>query len=49
MNTAYFGKRTPEEENPTNVELQVQNKYKELDDVFEKFFEESNLSLAKVN
>jgi hypothetical protein len=44
----YFDKKTPEEDVPVIVDTQVQMKYQQLEEIYEKFFTESTLSLAKV-
>jgi hypothetical protein len=43
-----FWKKTPEEDVPVIVDIQLQMKYKPLEEIYEKFFTESTLSLAKV-
>jgi hypothetical protein len=46
----YFDKRVSEEDNPVkNLTDGLQFKYEELDVIFEEFFDENSLHLAKVN
>jgi hypothetical protein len=49
QSTLYFEKRTPEEDIPVTIDSAIQIKYQQVDDLYEKFFLESNLSFAKVN
>lgn len=44
----YFDKRVPEEDNPVNVSVDVQEKYSKLDSFFELIFDENSLNVAKV-
>ena len=45
----YFDKRVPEEDIPVkSLSDEVQQKYLELDSIFEEFFDENSLHLAKV-
>jgi hypothetical protein len=49
LSPSYFEKQTLEEDVPCTVDSQVQLKYQQLDELYEKFFSESSLSYAKVN
>ncbi len=44
----YFDKRVPEEDSPINVSDDIQQRYEELDIIFEDFFDDNSLHLAKV-
>jgi hypothetical protein len=46
---SYFDKKTPEEDIPVNVDSEIQQKFQQIDELYEKFFLESTLSFAKVN
>lgn len=46
--TKYFDKRVPEEDLPVLVPEDLQNKYEEIDNIFESFFDDNSLHLAKV-
>lgn len=43
----YFDKRVPEEDTPINVLDEVNQRYEELDLVFEECFDENSLHMAK--
>jgi len=44
----YFDKRVPEEDIPiTNLPDEIQQRYEELDLIFEELFDENSLHLAK--
>jgi hypothetical protein len=44
----YFDRRVPEEDLPITVNEETQKKYEELDILFEEFFDDDSLHLAKV-
>jgi hypothetical protein len=44
----YFDKRTAEEDSPVVLDTKTQNKYQHLETIFEEFFEQNGLSIAKV-
>ena len=44
----YFDRRVEEEDEPIEVEDETQIKYRILDDIFEEFFEDDFLYMAKV-
>jgi hypothetical protein len=44
----YFDKRSNEEDLPVSVGDSTQNKYEELEAIFDEFFEDNSLTLAKV-
>jgi hypothetical protein len=44
----YFDKRTAEEDSPVILDTSIQKKYQHLETIFEDFFEQSGLSIAKV-
>ena len=44
----YFDKRTNEEDMPLMLPHDVQDKYEQMDGLFEEFFDANSLSLAKV-
>jgi hypothetical protein len=44
----YYDKRVPEEDNPVNVHVDIQEKYEKLDAFFERIFDENSLNVAKV-
>lgn len=44
----YYDKRVPEEDNPINVPVEIQEKYEKLDAFFERIFDENSLNVAKV-
>jgi hypothetical protein len=43
----YFDSRVPEEESPVKLSADIQQKYEELDLLFEDFFDENGLHVAK--
>jgi hypothetical protein len=45
----YFDRRTNEEDVPVVPSASVQEKYEHLDAIFEEFFEDNSLTIAKVN
>ena len=45
----YFDKRTNEEDLPVILPFVIQDKYEQMDIIFEEFFDDNSLSLAKVN
>ncbi len=45
----YFDRRTNEEDIPVRPSEEVQRKYEEIEALFDEFFEDNSLSLAKVN
>ncbi len=45
----YFDKRTNEEDTPLTLPPDVQNKYEQMERLFEEFFDDNSLSVAKVN
>jgi len=45
----YFDRRTNEEDMPVRPSEEVQRKYEEIEALFDEFFEDNSLSLAKVN
>jgi hypothetical protein len=44
----YFDKRTAEEDSPIVLDTKIQKKYQHLETLFEEFFEQNGLSIAKV-
>jgi hypothetical protein len=48
MMLKYFDKRVPEEDNPINTSEDVQQMYEDIDALFEGFFDDNSLHLAKV-
>jgi hypothetical protein len=44
----YFDRRVPEEDLPITVSEDIEKKYEELDNLFEDFFDDDSLHLAKV-
>jgi len=44
----YYDKRVPEEDNPINVPVEIQEKNEKLDSFFERIFDENSLNVAKV-
>ena len=48
-NLKYFDKKVPEEDTPISFNDDVQDKYQKLDFVYEEFFDDNSLHLAKVN
>ena len=44
----YFDKRTNEEDMPVMLPNTIQDKYEQLEVIFEEFFDDNSLSLAKV-
>jgi hypothetical protein len=46
--TKYFDKRIPEEDSPIEVNDEDQECYRKLEEIYESFFEENFLSVAKV-
>jgi hypothetical protein len=44
----YFDKRTNEEDMPVMLPHNVQDKYEQMEVLFEEFFDDNSLSLAKV-
>lgn len=44
----YFDKRVAEEDTPISVSEEVQDRYQSLDAVYEDFFDDNSLHLAKV-
>jgi hypothetical protein len=44
----YFDKRTAEEDSPVVLDTRTQKKYQHLETIFEEFFEQNGLSIAKV-
>lgn len=46
--TMYFDKRVPEEDTPITVSDAVQLKYERLEAIYEEFFDDNSLHLAKV-
>jgi hypothetical protein len=48
MTNKYFEKRVAEEDTPISVSDEVQDKYQKLDSVYEDFFDDNSLHLAKV-
>jgi hypothetical protein len=44
----YFDKRTTEEDSPIFLDSIKQNKYQHLETIYEEFFEQNSLTLAKV-
>ncbi len=48
MNGNYFDKRTAEEDCPVFLDTKTQKKYQHLETIYEEFFEQNGLSLAKV-
>ncbi len=47
-NSTYFEKRVEEEDEPVTLDEDTQAKYEALDDMYEEFFEEDFLGVAKV-
>lgn len=45
----YFDKRTNEEDMPVMLPNTIQDKYEQLEVIFEEFFDDNSLSLAKVS
>lgn len=45
----YFDKRVAEEDTPIKVTDEAQQKYEQLDILFEEFFDDNSLHLAKVD
>ena len=43
----YFSSRSEEEENPIIIEQDVANKYYQLEQIFNEFFPEDSLAIAK--
>lgn len=48
QNKKFFDKKTPEEDLPVEIEESIQLKYLRLNQIFEEFFEENTITLAKV-
>ena len=44
----YFDRRTNEEDMPVRPTQEIQKKYEDIEALFEEFFEDNSLSLAKV-
>jgi hypothetical protein len=44
----YFDKRTNEEDLPVALPTNIQDKYEQIEIMFEEFFDDNSLSLAKV-
>jgi len=44
----YFDRRTNEEDMPVRPSQEIQKNYEEIERLFEEFFEDNSLSLAKV-
>jgi hypothetical protein len=44
----YFDRRTNEEDMPVRPSQEIQRKYEEIEALFDEFFEDNSLSLAKV-
>lgn len=45
----YFDRRSNEEDLPVEVELSAHAKYQTLENIYEEFFDENSLNVAKVN
>lgn len=45
----YFDKRVAEEDCPVNVSEEAQRRYEQLDSLYEEFFDDNSLHLAKVD
>jgi hypothetical protein len=45
----YFDKRTSEEDMPVIMPVIIQDKYEQMEVIFEEFFDDNCLTLAKVN
>jgi len=44
----YLDRRTNEEDMPINLPVPIQDKYEQMEVLFEEFFDDNSLSLAKV-
>jgi hypothetical protein len=44
----FFDKKSSEEENPVDIDSDLQQKYTKLNQIYEEFFEESSIAEAKV-
>ncbi len=44
----YFDKRTNEEDLPVTLSVNVHDKYEQMEVLFEEFFDDNSLTLAKV-
>lgn len=44
----YFDKRTNEEDLPIALSVEVQEKYEQIEPLYDEFFDDNSLSLAKV-
>jgi len=44
----YFDKLVPEEDDYFNIKDETHSKYQLLDNIFEKYFDSENISIAKV-
>ena len=45
----YFDKRTNEEDMPIIPPIEIQDKYEQIETIFEEFFDDNYLQTAKVN
>lgn len=45
----FFDKKSPEEDIPVEVEDSVQVKYSKINEIYDEFFEENTITLAKVS
>jgi len=49
IQSVYFDKRVEEEDEPVTIDGETQVKYEALDDMYEDFFEDDFLGIAKVS